>query len=164
MICHWYKTLVTVIDESTMSFVILQATREDAIAKLISLGVADPESVLDMVTPRHVWRATHATAAAASILAIEQALGGVADTSDVTAVKTELSESVESLKAELAHDRLESERHELQRQLESERVRIRNVLIQNGQYDSPAMAERVILQGLENTAAARRLREISNAH
>ncbi len=164
MIARWYKDKVTVIDDSTMAFVVLQASRSDAIARLISLGVADPETVLDTKVERHVWRATHATAAAASLLAIEESLGNVAEVADVQAVKAELTTAVAELRNEFAHDRLESERHELRRQLESERARIRGVLIQKGQYDSPAMAERLILQGLENTAAARRLREITDAN
>jgi hypothetical protein len=165
MISHLWKKRYSVIDEERGEFVVLQQEWHAAIEQLQqarSLTYEQARELLETEVPAARWRAAHASAAAATAVAVELALHGVADASEVEAKHTELTAAIDGLRAELASDRQQMEMRQLESHLDCEAQKCRDALAARGHKPSQRN-EDFIWKTLWATPAGRRLQELRAA-
>src|SRR5687768_3532121 len=101
MLSHKYKDKYTIIDPSSGSFVVLQQPRLEATNILLGrMTRGEVERLLDNPAPASKWHAAHNAAAAATAVAVEEALARVPESSEVQEVRDQqavLSAAVDEL-------------------------------------------------------------------
>lgn len=137
MLSRWNKAAVTVLDEEAGRFLVLQQSLESAMEQLQQhgLSVTAARAVLNAKCSESAWRAAFVHCAAATAVAMEESLKSVPESSeldDLRKSQATLGEALSVIQEDIAADRLDQERRDLEAALNAQAEQMIAVSVASG--------------------------------